>query len=140
MMILCIPFLLAAPPAASVPQHRPAHQFYCLHAEEQGSWFDFQSKGPIDLIEFLKKEFRPGGMNFITMSCYHLAWVQKEDLPALKRLLGSKERCAAVVASVDSNIPWDGTNVGDLAQELLNSYNSGGFPQSLEMAIRLTVK
>jgi hypothetical protein len=87
--------------------------------------FDWQSKGPLEFIEFLKAQYR-AGFPFFTIATYHRGWLHSADLDALEKLRTSKEPCSGLVSPIQSNLR--ATTVGDIAEELIASIHGGGFP------------
>ena len=89
--------------------------------------FAWQDKGPLEFIDFLKAEFKNGQISMYTVWSYHRGWIKESDIPALQALLKSKEPCAALQNPLRSSLPPGGT-VGIVAKELINGFESGGFP------------
>lgn len=89
--------------------------------------FDWQNKGPLDLIEFLKAEYNNRQIPIYTVWSYHRGWIKESDIPALRALLESKQPCAALQNPVQSYIS-SGSTVGVVAKQLIDGFDSGGFP------------
>lgn len=92
-----------------------------------GDDFDWQNKGPLDLIEFLKAAYNDRQIPIYTVWSYHRGWIKESDIPALRALLESKQPCAALQNPIQSYIP-NGSTVGVVAKELIDGFDSGGFP------------
>ncbi len=89
--------------------------------------FAWQDKGPLDLIDFLKAEYNDRQIPIYTVWSYHRSWIKESDIPALRALLKSKQPCAALQNPLRSSIP-NGSTVGVVAKELIDGFESGGFP------------
>lgn len=93
--------------------------------------FDWSKNGPIDLIEELISRRRKGIQNFHIAS-YRKGWIKQEDIPRLRALVGSKEPCSELWYPISSHIGSHGTTVGAIAVEMIQAYESGGFPRWLK--------
>jgi len=89
--------------------------------------FAWEDKGPLDLIDFLKAEYKIRQVPIYKVWSYHRGWIKESDIPALKALLESKVPCTALQNPLRSSIP-PGSTVGIVAKELIDGFESGGFP------------
>ena len=97
--------------------------------------FAWQDKGPLEFIDFLKAEFKNRRIAMYTVWSYHRGWIRKSDIPALRALLESKEPCAALQSPLRSSLQNSST-VGIVAKQLIEGFESGGFPAWNDWIIR----
>ena len=91
--------------------------------------FDWQHKGPLDFLAFLETS-DPGGTDgacFIT--CKHVGWIKRADVPQLIALLDCQTSCREVL---QSSMLKDNFNsaprVDYQALVMLESYQNGYYP------------
>ena len=132
--------ILVALGAASVTAGRTHEQIWLIPEAKArvSDDFDWQTRGPLDFIDHLKLKLRANTIPTYTIWSYHRGWLQKSDLPALEALVDSSEPCAALRSPLSSRISPKGSTVGAVAKELIEGFQSGGFPTwNAEAARRL---
>jgi hypothetical protein len=110
------------------PKSLRPHQSISVLGSELSDPFDWQNKGPIELIGYLRSGYKKGGINIFNVSAYRIGWIRRDDLPKLKALVHSTTPCLALQDPLSSFIDPRGATVGAVAQEMIDSYESGGFP------------
>ena len=121
-----------------------AHAQTTPNPQPEDTWFDFQSKSPLEFLEFCARMGqKPKVPNnpWATMLVFaeiHRGWVQKSDLPALFARLDDERPAPAWMLETCSFIPHEPRTVGDQALALISGYHAeqvesgyGGFPSSL---------
>ncbi len=91
--------------------------------------FDWQHEGPLDFLAFLQRNDSDFGACFIT--CRHVGWIKRADVPKLIGLLDSKASCHDVYPSTTSGYlqtPDVDTSVAFQALVMLESYQKGYYP------------
>ena len=123
-MILGVLFF-QEPQVSKPPRH---HQVVEIFGSDFSDPFDWQKKGPIDLITHLRAAYKKDGPNLFHVSGYHIGWIRKEDLPQIEAVVHSTDPCLALQDPYSSHLDFKGSTVGAVATELLDSFKSGGFP------------
>ena len=89
--------------------------------------FDWTSRGPLDLLEHLKKAT---DLTMFSVCWPHPGWVRREHIPALVDLLDSEVPCASVGLMVSSIITGRST-IGNESAYLIRGYQLGRYPPEL---------
>lgn len=89
--------------------------------------FDLKDTNPLALLDLLQ---RGKEQKMFTVPAPVATWVKKEHLPALIKLLDSKEECMSVALEASSTIRM-GSTVGDEAAFLIAGYRAGQYPPAL---------
>ena len=90
--------------------------------------FNWQQNGPLELLAFLQHSDPDGSAGACWVTCKHVGWVRREDIPQLIALLNSPTPCRKVYGSRQSPITIDLPTVGLEALVMLESYQAGFYP------------
>ena len=112
------------------------------HPIPQDTWFDFQSRSPLEFLESMviteSDEPRPPFGFLRSFAEIHRGWVRKSDLPALVARLDDPTPARKFVLMTCSFLPSGHGTTGELAAALIQGYRAellqtgyGGFPPSL---------
>ena len=93
--------------------------------QEHRSQFDWDTKGPLDLIHHLRSTYQKDPSTVFYIGDYHCGWITREDLPKLELLAKSNEPCAKLIDPVGTVL---GVTVGEVATKMLESYREWTFP------------
>ncbi|MDF1838037.1 MAG: hypothetical protein P1V35_09230, partial [Planctomycetota bacterium] len=91
--------------------------------ERVSDGFDWQEKGPLDLLEKLKQGYVEG----VQFPCFtvwgvHRGWIRESDIPGLFELADSTDPCLAVVMSTCSFLPMEPSTVGQEALSMVLAF------------------
>lgn len=90
--------------------------------------FNWQQNGPLEFLAFLQTSDPEGSAGACWVTCKHVGWVRREDVPKLIALLDSQATCRKVYASRLSTATGDLPIVGLEALVMLESYRAGYYP------------
>jgi hypothetical protein len=100
--------------------------------------FDFQTKGPLEFLEFLSFDSSTSDdFHSYTVWGTHRGWILESDVPELIKQLDSTEPCAPVKKAISSFLSTRLSTVGREAAFLVEGFRSdvkntgyGGYPAS----------
>ena len=90
--------------------------------------FDWQQNGPLEFLAFLQSSDPESTEGACWVTCKHVGWVKREDVPKLIGLLNSQATCRKVYASRLSPVTGGLPKVGYEALVMLESYQAGYYP------------
>ena len=100
---------------------------------KQGDSFDWQNKGPLAFIDFLKQhDVTSTKARFYMVFGSHKDWVDVSDIPALIALLASNLPCASVNSVLSSFMPQYSSTVGREAAFLIEGFRHGNYPPTFD--------
>jgi len=100
---------------------------------KQGDSFDWQNKGPLAFIDFLKQhDVTSTKARFYMVFGSHKDWVDVSDIPALIALLASNLPCASVNSVLSSVMPQYSSTVGREAAFLIEGFRHGNYPPTFD--------
>jgi hypothetical protein len=116
---------------------------------KMGDTFDWENKGPIDLLELLKQKdnvpwyrtinsvtfssFSPRSFTFWQYTVVQAPknWISVDDIPQLIKLLNSKTPCASVAMTISSYYSDKASTIGHEAAFLIEGFRKGRYPSEL---------
>ena len=138
--VLTIFLISVAIPAANLKAEPRQHEVnYPLknvtkaESIKQGDSFDWQNKGPLAFIEFLKQhDITSTRARFYTVFGSHKDWIDVSDIASLIELLDSNHPCAAVNSVLSSLMPQHSSTLGREAAFLIEGFRAGNYPPTLD--------
>ena len=103
-------------------------------AMRAGDIFDWQSKGPMEFLDFLKKQYEqwPKVSSFYTVWGEHYDWIKAEDIPLLFEMASDPTPCQSVLSTASStDLTAESSTVGHEALYLIAGYKAGVYPTEL---------
>ena len=103
-----------------------------LHKQDN-EVFDFNTSGPEEFLEFLKKDSSVSPIGFF-IPFYTIIdpppdnWIKPKHIPGLINLIDSKEPCRSVMTIYSSTIPTKLSTVGDEAMFLIEGFREKRYP------------
>jgi hypothetical protein len=100
--------------------------------------FDWQTLGPTELLDVLRKE-RAKGVSVFPCYAIHYRWIKEQDIQALVQQVDNDEKCSVVTMPLDSGLPPNGSTIGAEARHLIVGFWKGYYPvEANSTKIRVT--